>query len=105
MTQHEQVTTVITRPVVISARPRRRRARHSQGMRDVDRVSRGLDHATYQMVNAIAEGMRTYLQDRDKSARRKRNGALVDLPINLAEALGTTLSEARHIPRDLARTV
>jgi len=99
-------TVIGTRPIVIKVRHRNRsRRRHSRGLSGIQTMSRGMARASYRLTNAVAEGMRTYLRESDRSARRKRDGMARDFGLNVADALGTTLSESRDIPRELARSM
>jgi hypothetical protein len=60
--------------------------------------------ASRRLVRAVARGMATYLKESDKSARKKRDGAIRDFGLNVADALGTGVRASSGIPADLART-
>jgi hypothetical protein len=48
--------------------------------------------------------MTRYLKESNKSARKRRDGALRDFGLNVADAIGAGLREASAVPPDLART-
>jgi hypothetical protein len=49
--------------------------------------------------------MRRYVRESDKSARKRRDGAIRDLDVNLADALSATLRQVSRTPVDIARTL
>jgi hypothetical protein len=71
----------------------------------IDALSRSLAVGSYGLTRAMALAWRRYLQERDRSARRRLDGALEELPLNVAEALSTFFGEARNVPRDVARSL
>jgi hypothetical protein len=93
----------VGRPVVINVRRRRRRS--SGGLREPEEVALGLARVSYRIADAVAKGLKTYVERHDRSAREKPNGAIRDLGLNLAEALSAVLSESTEIPREFARAV
>lgn len=80
--------------------PRRKRSR---SLRDVQRIERRLSKAALHMTHAVAEGLETYRRERDLSAERTRDGALVEMPVNVAKGLAATLEKSSRIPVDVAR--
>jgi hypothetical protein len=96
---------VINEPVVVNLERRKRRARSTRGLGPVEGAQRGLARASLRVARAVAAGMETYLDERDKSASRKRDGALRDLHLNVADAVGTILRESKDVPRELARGI
>jgi hypothetical protein len=49
--------------------------------------------------------MSTYLKESNKSARKKRDGAMRDFNLNVADAIGTSLREASGVTAGLARSL
>ncbi|HEX5720970.1 MAG TPA: hypothetical protein VF179_32760, partial [Thermoanaerobaculia bacterium] len=92
------------RPIVIERRSERRR-RYSRGTRDVQRFQRDATRATRRLADAVATGWETYDKESDRSAKRKRDGAVRDFWQNSALALGDTMSESSRAPYDLVRNL
>src|SRR5260370_7917125 len=84
---------------------KKRKRRYSPGLGDVQKSSRGLTKASRRLVRAVARGMATYLKESDKSARKRRDGAIRDFGLNVADALGTGVRASSGIPADLPRTL
>jgi hypothetical protein len=92
-------------PIVVEVDRKRRKKRYSRGLRDLQITNRGMARASRRLVRAVARGMGTYLKESDKSARKKRDGALRDFGLNSADALGTGLRELSALPGDVANTL
>jgi hypothetical protein len=94
-------------PLVIDVEVTRkkRKKRYTRGLRDLQTTNRGMARASRRLVRAVARGISTYIKESDKSARKKRDGALRDAGLNMADALGTSLREISGIPRDVAKTL
>ncbi len=90
-------------PIVIERKKKKRKKRYSQGFKDIQIMERRLTRASHRMAQSIDEGMDTYRKARNKSARKKRDGAIVDFVPNVAKGAGKTLRTASLVPYDLAR--
>ena len=91
-------------PLVVQVKKKRGKRRYSRGLGDMQTTNRGFARASRRLTRAVARGMTTYLKESDKSARQKRDGALRDFNINVADAFGASLREASGIASDLARS-
>jgi hypothetical protein len=94
----------LTTPIVVEIDRKRRKKRYSRGLRDLQTTNRGLTRASRRLVQAVDEGMTRYLKESNRSARKRRDGALRDYGLNVADAIGEGLREASGIAPDLART-
>ena len=92
-------------PIVVEVERKRRKRRYTRGVRDVQTTNRGFVKASRRLVRAVARGMSTYLKESDKSARKKRDGAMRDFNLNVADAIGSSLRQASGITADLARSL
>jgi hypothetical protein len=93
-------------PVVVKvSRSRKGKRRYSRGLRDLQEAGRGLGKVSARLSKAVARGMRRYVRESDRSARKRRDGAIRDLDVNLADALGATLREVSRTPLDIARSL
>lgn len=89
--------------VCVIERQKKRRRKTSRELRDVEQMERHLGRAAQRAARAMAEGLDTYQRRRRRSAQRKRDGALRDLPRNAAAGMARTLRLSSRVPVDLAR--
>lgn len=82
---------------------RRKRRKCSRELKGVQRLERRASKAAHRVARAVERGMATYRRERDRSAGRKRDGALRDLPLNAAEGMAATVREASRVPVDLVK--
>ena len=75
------------------------------GLKDVQIMERRLSRASNRIADAAASGFSTYRKRRNRSARRKRDGAIRDLLPNSARGMGRSLRRMSLVPYDLARAV
>jgi len=87
----------------LAARPKKRK--YSKGLKEIQQVERSISRASTRVARAVAKGMQTYRKRSAKSALTKRDGALRDFPVNLAEGLGKTMRVLSGIPADLAKAM
>jgi hypothetical protein len=71
--------------------------------KDADRTERHLYRAAQRSADAAAKGMRRYDRARSKSARKQRDGALIDLVPNMAKGMTTTARRLVPVPLDMLR--
>lgn len=91
--------------VVAEGAPKKRKKKYSKGLRDLQRLERGLSRASLRLADAVSAGLRTYHQRSEASALERRDGAFRDSFENAAIATGKSLQVASRVPRDLARGV
>lgn len=84
---------------------KKKKKKYSRGLRDIQRFDRGLAKASRKINEAVAEGLNKYLKDSDKSARKRRDGAIQDALENWAAAMGKTVRRASKAPEILASTL
>ncbi len=88
---------------VIEKKKKKGRRKVSRELRDVEQMERHLSRAAQRTARAVAEGLDSYRRRRRRSARRKRDGALRDLPRNAAAGMAETMRVISRVPVDLAR--
>ena len=82
---------------------RRKKRRTSEGLRDAERFGYHATRASSRLARAVSKGFRTYERERERSARKNRDGALRDVLENASLGLGATLRAASDVPFELAR--
>ncbi len=92
---------VVGEPVDSKKRKKKRgSSRSARRLEDIeDRASKSL----HRVAKAVENGVSTYIDKRDSSARKRRDGALVDFYENAAGGISKTISspcysESRHSP-------
>lgn len=82
---------------------KKKKKKTSRGLRDVQRAERRLSKSTDRVAKAVRKGTRTYRKRRNKSARKRRDGALTDMVINVAEGTSDALASASPILVDITK--
>jgi hypothetical protein len=77
----------------------------SKAAREAKRVERGLSKASQRLARAVELGLESWQRRRDKSARRRRDGAVEDALRNTAFAAGTIVKEASWASSDFIRAL
>lgn len=85
--------------------PKRRKKKYSPVIGLIQVAGEGAVAGGERTVKGVAKGLRKFRKISERSARRRKNGALVDAPINAAIALSSALREASHAPIDVAKVV
>lgn len=101
------------RPVVIlhesvrgnSAKGRKKKRRYSAGLGTIQHLERGVTRSLETVSKGAARVFREYSERSDKSARRKRDGALRDGIENWTKALSKGMRIAGDAPYDFVRQV
>ncbi len=65
------------------------------------KMERGMSKAQHRMLKAVDAGVSTWREEREKSSRKARDGAIRDVVKNTAEALTKTLEGASGVPKDI----
>jgi hypothetical protein len=86
----------------LSPTTRRKKRKVSRDLGAVEEAERAASKAAHRVARAVEKGVAAYREERDRSARKKRDGALRDLAANAAHGVAETLREASKAPADLA---
>ncbi len=73
--------------------------------RGTGRVERGLSKASQRVGRAVELGLASWQKRRDRSAKRRRDGAIRDAVANSAFAVGTAAKEASWASSDFLRAL
>jgi hypothetical protein len=110
--QEELVPTVDGAPredamplAVVKNKKKNKKLKYSRGLKDLQKSSRSLTKISVRLARANARGMQTYLKASDKSARKKRDGAMRDFGVNVAKGLGKSLRLSSRVPVDMAKAL
>ena len=94
-----------TTAATVITRARKKKPKYSKGLKEVQQLGRKMNKASARVTRAVAKGMATYRKRSEKSALKKRDGALRDLGVNLAAAMGKTMRVLSDVPADLAKAM
>jgi hypothetical protein len=84
---------------------KRKKRRYSSGLKEVQKAELGLVKASQRLSRAAERGLRTYRKRRDKSARKRKDGAIRDALENWSRGLGRAMRVGSDAPYDFAREV
>jgi Family of unknown function (DUF6312) len=84
---------------------KRKKRKYSSGLKDIQQFERGLSRASQRLSRAVTDGLRTYRRRRDKSARKKKDGAIRDAVENWSKGLSRTIRVSSDAPYDVGKKV
>lgn len=87
--------------VLVVKHKRSKKRRYSKSLKRLGNAERWVGKAAYRMADALASGLQEYRTKSDKSARKKKDGALRDLFRNAIKGMSKTMSKASKVPSDL----
>lgn len=91
------------RPIVFETKKKKgRKKKYSRGLKDVQKVEVGLSRSAERLAEAVADGLGRYRKRRDRSAGKKRDGAVRDAIRNIGRGAEKGLRSASKAPSDLA---
>jgi hypothetical protein len=93
----------LPKPIYIRLGKGGKKRRYSKGLKGLQQTGRHLAKASTRMARATAGGMATFEKAADKSAFKRKDGALRDFSVNVGKALRTSLRKSSRIPLDVAR--
>src|SRR6185503_1378241 len=92
------------RPIVYEyRRGGRRKKRYSKCYKDGQLIERDVSRAAERAGDALSDGFRRYRRERNRSARRKKDGAIKDFARNVGRGLERALRTGSRVPSDLTR--
>jgi len=92
------------KPIVIKSK-KKKKYKYSRGLKDLQKTSRGVAKASARLARSTWKGMDAFRKANDKSARKKRDGAIRDFGLNVAKGFSKSLRASSRVPYDLAQAV
>ena len=89
-------------PIVLE-RAKKKSKKNKPRWRDADTMERNLYKAARRTADAADKGMRRYEKARKKSAKRERDGALIDLWPNTVKGMAAGGGKMALVPLDMMR--
>jgi len=81
----------------------KKKRRYSKNLKTMQEFERGFARAGDRVADAVAKGMERYRERSKESARKRKDGALVDFVSNLGKAAGKTARIASRAPNDFLK--
>ena len=100
MTTMDEQPLDLTQPIVINVKKKKKR-KYSRGLKDLQVATRRSSKITARVMRSVSKGYDEFRKASDKSARKRRDGALLDLNRNFAKGLSRSLKSANRLPLDL----
>jgi len=101
------------KPIVLEYRKRRKKKSadddetemYSEGLEDIQRLEGDIMRVAKRSARVVSKGLDTYDQERKKSAKEKKDGAIEDFVHNTAKAASVSMKEASEIPMDIVESM
>jgi len=94
---------VFPRPIVYERKRKRGRKRYSSDLKDAQKNEQAASRAGQRLAQAVADGFGEYRRRRDRSAERKKDGAIKDFVRNVGRGAEEALRTGARVPSDLTR--
>jgi hypothetical protein len=92
-------------PIVYEYRKKRGKKRYSKGTKDIQVCERGFSRSLERVADAVADGLGRYRRRRNRSANRKKDGAIKDFVRNVGRGAEKALRTGSKAPTDLTKRV
>lgn len=79
----------------------KKKKKYSRGLKEWQRAERRMTKANRRVAKAVLAGLDSWAGKRDKSASKRKDGAVRDAWRNYAKASEKVLKESSKLPRDL----
>lgn len=77
----------------------------SKASRRLEDIESRVSKSVHRVSKAVENGVSTYIDKRDRSARKRRDGALVDFQENVAGGMAKAIAESSPALSDLAEAI
>lgn len=82
---------------------RKKKKKYTKGLKYFQQRGDNATKSLSKITDAVAKGVQKYQKERDKSARKRRDGAIVDFFPNVASGIGKTLRDASKSTKYVGR--
>jgi hypothetical protein len=95
----------LIQPNVINVKKKNKKRKYSRGLKEFQVSGRRVTRTTSRIMRAVTKGVDGFRKASDKSARRKRDGAVRDFGLNAAKGMSRSLRASSRIPLEMAKTL
>ena len=103
-TQSETVQAETT-VIIVEPRKRKKKRGSSKTSRRLEDIENRMSKSLRRVSKAVDRGVKTYRDKRDRSERRRRDGALVDSYENAAVGVSEAISNSSPVLTDIAKAI
>lgn len=105
-TSPNDTAVVIGAPVVIKLRDKKKKKRgSSKAARRLEDYEKRMAKSARRVSRGVKNGVDTYIDNRNRSERKRRDGALVDFCENTAKGIAKAISESSPILTDYTKAL
>lgn len=101
-TKDDTTDVVYQEPIVIK---KKNKKKYSRNLQDIQKFEVAVTKGSRRLLKAIDEGMSSWIDSRDKSANKKKDGAIRDSLKNHNKALGKFNKAVADIPNNIINDV
>jgi hypothetical protein len=94
-----------TTVIVVEPRKRKKKRGSSRTSRRLEDIENRVSKSLRRVSKAVDRGVRTYRDKRDKSERRRRDGAIVDSYENAAVGISEAIADSSPVLTDIAKAI
>jgi hypothetical protein len=98
-------TAAATPPAPATTSRKKDKPKRSKRWKNVRKIEKGVTKSARRVSDAISDGINVWIERRDKSAGKKKDGDLRDLTKNLNKAVRKTVRKASKAPADVFDSV
>ncbi len=94
-------------PIVMerkAEKKKKKKKKYSTELKTIQMVEKDFTKISLQTLEAFTAGLTGYEKARNKSAKKKRDGAVVDFVPNVGKGISKTMRKASPIPFKIAKT-
>ena len=89
--------------VAVREAGRRKKRSSSRGTRRLTDIDKRVSKAVRRVTRALDHGVDSYMDHRDRSREKRRDGAVVDFAVNVSHGFSKALSEASPLVTDVTK--
>jgi hypothetical protein len=101
----DDTTVVIGAPVVIKLRDKKRKRGSSKAARRLEYYEKRLSKSARRVSRGVKNGVDTYIDNRNRSERKRRDGALLDFCENASKGIAKAISESSPVLTDYTKAL
>jgi hypothetical protein len=84
---------------------KKKKSGSSRATRRLEDIESRVSESVHRVTKAVNKGVATYIDERDKSARKRRDGTLVDFYQNAAQGVSEALADSSPVLTDIAKAL
>ncbi len=82
---------------------RKKKKKYTKSTKDLQKFAQGTAKGMKRVARAVSAGLDNYYRNQERSSRKKKDGAIVDMPKNVARATTRIFRKAAKAPEDVTR--